>query len=1018
MNDKLKLVVDFIGTDKMSAVLSKIKGGSNTTAKEVKALTDRLKELNSSNEKANNFTRMLADAKKASTALKEAKGNVVALTAKLEQQREAQSKVAGEARTARKSYESLASAVQKLREPPNYMLRNLQLQKDALNKLESSYVKAQNSSRRLKDQIKDANKVVANSSEHNRKLSESLGGAAKRLKEAGVDVHKLSAYQAGLKTNIDATNTALVEQEAKLKIVNDQMRKSSARRADYDKSMATRNKLAGAGASLSVAGVAMGAPVLQTIKAYAELEDAGTQLQAALMQKGGKVNAQFAELNDLAIKLGNRLPGTTADFQNMMTMLVRQGMSAKTILGGLGEATAYLGVQTKMSQTEAAEFAAKLQGATRTTERDMMGLMDTIQKTFYLGVDQNDMLQAFSKMTPALTTLKKEGLEAARALAPLVVMANKGGMAGEPAGNAIRKVLQLGLDQKKVSKGNSELEGTGIKLDFTNGKGNFGGLDNLFAQLAKLKNLTDVKRIAVLKKIFGDDAETHQVLGLIIDQGKAGYETTLAKMDAQAALQDRVNKQLNTLKNLWEAATGTFTNTLATLGETLSPQLKELCDWLNRAAEGVGKFAKAHPDLIGFLMKTAAISAVVITVLGGLLLAAAAVLGPIAILKFSLITMGIQLARLPSLVSMASVAWGFLGKVLGFAWKAFDLLMTSLVRVAGFGLSLLVRGFALLAQGMGTFIGLILKGGVRAFGLLAQAIGYIGTAIRVVCSFLMANPILIAITLLATAAYLIYKNWEPIKAFFIDLFKSICTTCQPAVDWIVGAWGTAVGKVSQVWDGIKTFFGGLWTEIKMAFDGGILGIGALIINWSPIGLFYKAFAAVMSWFGLDLPKTFTGFGSMLMDGLISGINNGLGRVKEAITSAGESTINWFKEKLGIHSPSRVFAELGGYTMAGFDIGLQRGQQGPMDTVLGFGKKVATLGAGITFATAAGASGGLSSPGTPGAAPAYSGGNTYEIHVHAAPGMDEMELARLVERKVAEAERLRATRQRSSMSERD
>jgi hypothetical protein len=39
-------------------------------------------------------------------------------------------------------------------------------------------------------------------------------------------------------------------------------------------------------------------------------------------------------------------------------------------------------------------------------------------------------------------------------------------------------------------------------------------------------------------------------------------------------------------------------------------------------------------------------------------------------------------------------------------------------------------------------------------------------------------------------------------------------------------------------------------------------------------------------------------------------------VKGAITGAGEATIGWFKEKLGIHSPSRVFAELGGFTMAG------------------------------------------------------------------------------------------------------
>ncbi|ELS1192805.1 hypothetical protein QPQ79_004322, partial [Escherichia coli] len=42
-----------------------------------------------------------------------------------------------------------------------------------------------------------------------------------------------------------------------------------------------------------------------------------------------------------------RLPGTTADFQNMMQMLVRQGIQAENILGGVGKATAYLAVQLK-----------------------------------------------------------------------------------------------------------------------------------------------------------------------------------------------------------------------------------------------------------------------------------------------------------------------------------------------------------------------------------------------------------------------------------------------------------------------------------------------------------------------------------------------------------------------------------------------------------------------------------------------------------------------------------------------
>jgi TP901 family phage tail tape measure protein len=134
--------------------------------------------------------------------------------------------------------------------------------------------------------------------------------------------------------------------------------------------------------------MATGMTLLAPVKAYSESENAANQLAGSMMGPGGKVAPEFEKINQLAVALGDRLPGTTADFQNMMTMLRRQGMSAQVILGGLGESAAYLGVQLQMAPTAAAEFAAKLQDATQTSEKDMMNLMDVIQKGFYAGLIQ------------------------------------------------------------------------------------------------------------------------------------------------------------------------------------------------------------------------------------------------------------------------------------------------------------------------------------------------------------------------------------------------------------------------------------------------------------------------------------------------------------------------------------------------------------------------------------------------------------------------------------------------------
>ncbi|MBJ2587899.1 phage tail tape measure protein, partial [Salmonella enterica subsp. enterica serovar Breda] len=174
-----------------------------------------------------------------------------------------------------------------------------------------------------------------------------------------------------------------------------------------------------------------------------------------------------------------------------------------------------------------------MQDATGTASEDMMGLFDTIQKAFYLGVDDTNMLSFFTKTSSVLKMVNKDGLQAAQSLAPISVMMDQMGMNGESAGNALRKVIQSGLSVKKIRDVNKVMarQKLGVQLDFTDGKGSFGGLDNMFRQLAKLRKLTDVKRTGVLKAIFGDDAETLQVVNALIDKGKDGYDQIQQKMN-------------------------------------------------------------------------------------------------------------------------------------------------------------------------------------------------------------------------------------------------------------------------------------------------------------------------------------------------------------------------------------------------------------------------------------------------------------------------------------------------------
>lgn len=488
------------------------------------------------------------------------------------------------------------------------------------------------------------------------------------LSAAGIDTKQLSAAQRRLKTDAQAATGAIERQQAELRKLGESQQKLAAIRATHDKTMNLRNSLAGNGAGMVATGATTGITMMAPVRAFVESEDAATQLAASLMGPGAKVSAEFEKINRLAVSLGDKLPGTTADFQNMMTMLRRQGMSAQAILGGLGEATAYLGVQLKMAPTDAAEFAAKLQDATQTSEQDMMRLTDIIQKGFYAGVDPGNMLQGYAKISSAMNIIKMQGIDAAKAFAPLLVMADQSSMAGESAGNAYRKVFQGMMDSENIQGVNDDLKGTGVKFNFTDGKGEFGGFEKMYKQLAQISQLSTEQQLSTIKSLFGNDSEVAQVVQIMISKGIAGYRDAAQKLETQASLRERVEASLSTLGNKWEAATGSFTNAMAAIGETVAPALKLLADWLGELASRLGEFVKQHPQLTAALFKMGAAFAIGATALGALSLAAAAILGPLALLRLSCSVLGLKafsaFGLLKSGIGMAGNAVLWLGRLM------------------------------------------------------------------------------------------------------------------------------------------------------------------------------------------------------------------------------------------------------------------------------------------------------------------------------------------------------------------
>lgn len=926
MSKSLELKIIMAATDKASAAFKKLRSAGDVLGQTLDKLEGEMKGY-----------------ERAQARLTQR----VQLTAKIKEQ----TKALMENRLAQKA---IKDEIAKTGVPTKAQARNLE-------KLQAAQEKLQNSQSRYQQKIEEINA---------------------ELKKHGIVTKDAAAAQKQLEQAAKKTEAALQRQQKAM---------AARDKAAAAKSQMTEAGMRAVGMMYTARGIAdttrnvLSAPV----KAYAETETASTDLRAAMMDNTGKVSAQYKDIDNLATRLGDRLPGTTADFKNLMTMLIRQGMSAQTVLGGTGEAAALLAVQLKKSPEAAAEMAAKLQDATRGTEKEMLAIMDQVQRLYYAGTDDTNILGAFSKLSPALDTLKIKGESAMKMMSPLVGMLDQAGLSGESAGNAMRKVFTRMMDTKKIAK---VTKGTGISLDFTNGKGEFGGLDKMYDQLAKLKAVNTEQRLKILQGIFGDDAETLQALNTMIEKGKAGYEEFAKKMEAQASLNQRVNDQLGTLTNLWDAASGTFTNFLAKMGESIAPELKDLTKWIGDINEKLSNWAAKNPETANTIMKIAAAIGIFLTAITGIGAAISAVLVPIALAKFSFF----------SLFGVFSGGGGAISTIIGWLGRL---------------------GMALLG-----------------FGAKAMV-------------FLATNPFGWAI-LAVTAIVLLWRNWETVKAALISGWNWINNVFSknPILNFVFPFIGIARLIVNN-WGVIKTFFANLWASISATWNSGVSYISSLVssikarvlagfaamanyIRSMPLVQYISSkFGAILGYLQ-GLGSRFLAAGKNLIQQIINGVTSKLADLRAKFSSIG-SMISGGIAKVGKVFDGKGYST-GGYTGAGGvneaagivhkgevvfnqrDVAKFGGWQAVEAIRRGGAGVLANIGNRLGLGFSDGRQAALPSPTRFNAAPhaVSMAGDNITINVHAAPGMSEQTLVNAIMAKLEARSQAKQRRRNSSFFDKD
>lgn len=510
-------------------------------------------------------------------------------------------------------------------------------------------------------------------------------------------------------------------------------------------------ELAAMGAASYYGGKAMLAP---PVRAYSDLEDATVGLKTAMLDANLKVDRSFGLIAKQAEELGNKLPGSTKDFFQSATELIRQGVKPGVVAGGALEASAKFGVLMKMNQGAAAQTIAKVREAYGLGETELPQMADLMQRaSFASGIAPQDFLDVARYAAPTYNTMKLTGIQNAKQLLAVQGMAAGVGLESTSFGTNFAQMLsRLSQVDQRVARKSPEarevkalLNKHGIDLSFYGSNGEFSGIENMLKQLAKMRGLSTADKQHISKVMFGDEAG--RPAQILIDKGLEAYRDQIRAMDSQASLDQRLDMVLSTFASKVEALGGTIENVMARLAGPLGNASKPAIDGVNGFMGSVGNLLADNPvassaGLLGLTLGGAAGAWRGSGALVGMLRGTGAVTAPAAaaaaVASNPFRGLGVSVAptvAAPSMWARLGGASRYLGPAaaaLGLGVESYDAItndqLTAMGKARAVGMAAGGAGGAWGGATAGAALGsLVLPGiGTLAGGLIGGSLGYLG----------------------------------------------------------------------------------------------------------------------------------------------------------------------------------------------------------------------------------------------------------------------------------------------------
>jgi TP901 family phage tail tape measure protein len=769
-----------------------------------------------------------------------------------------------------------------------------------VEQLQIQYGMAEKPTQALTNRLQKAKGEVTRLTTEQQKQITTLKEMDGRLTAAGISTSDLTRHEARLKLETDQANGALRVQISRVTELADRQKRLDAARDRFDKTQALASTTLGAGTSAVAAGGAIGAPLFKSGWAAVDFQDAMLDVKKVV---DFDTPQQFAEMNRDVLKLSKDL-NLPAEGVAQIIAAAGQAKIPRGELVGFGEDAGQMAVAFDSSAEVAGKMMATWRTAFGMTQPQVRGLADQIN---YLGDNGNATALQISDVVTRIGPLGGVAGLAAGEIAALGSTIVGMGVAEEVAATGIKNTmlaLTKGTAATKAQK--TAYAALGLEAEAVARAMQTDAGGTILDVLERVRKLTPDRQASILTQLFG--SESVAAIAPMLTQLEVLEENLNAVADAEktagSMAAEFANRTSGAKHAIGQADQG-IKGLAIQIGTNFLPQIKAGADFVSRMTDRVSKFAEAHPNVIRVVATLLGVISAALIVFGGLAMIVAAVLGPFALLQLVLTQAGILFGPvIAGLIGTGSAAGGAAVGMSALLWPV--LLVVAAVAALAAGAYLIIRNWSTIGPWFGR-----LWNGIRdvvsgAFSLIA---GYV----------MNFTPLGFFIRNWGPIANFMTATWDFLKQLVglgIDGLKYYLLTFTP-LGFFVRNWGPITGFVSNVWKGLG-----------MAVDAGVGQIKTAIGNFKPLNDFKAAFAEVWTWMQ-ELPGKLLNAGADAMRGFTQGIRGQRARVQAAAAEAAGQAETGARRRLDTHSPSRVFAAIGGDVMDGFSLGIARGASRPL-----------------------------------------------------------------------------------------